>query len=161
MLNWVCITAPNSCSVPSSSWRSPNLPSWRNHSVFLTPTERYRIYKSFVMKFMIFHGYEYKLTNFSWWLLKVSGFDADADDTAWSINIKKGLATSLQVDHSTGDEFGKDENAYMRTVEVFTQRPFMIFIQLNIVRLHLGNRYWYLQHLLLLWSCSQRPLCFD
>jgi len=48
---------------------------------------------------------------------KVSGFDADADDTAWSINIKKGLATSLQVDHSTGDEFGKDENAYMRTVE--------------------------------------------
>ena len=48
---------------------------------------------------------------------KVSGFDADASDSEWSINIKKGLATTLQLDVSTGD-LAKGENAYMRTVEV-------------------------------------------
>jgi len=48
---------------------------------------------------------------------KVSGFDADPADPEWSINIKKGLATTLQVDMSSGANFGKSENAYMRTIE--------------------------------------------
>ena len=52
-------------------------------------------------------------------LVQISGLSADSSDAEWSINIKKGLASTLQVDHSTGDEFGKDENAFMRTVEVF------------------------------------------
>ena len=56
---------------------------------------------------------------FCW--VQVSGFAADASDAPWSINIKKGLATTLQVDHSTGDDFGKDTNAFVRTVEVSIQ----------------------------------------
>lgn len=49
---------------------------------------------------------------------KVTGFDADASDSEWSINIKKGLATTLQLDVSAGDNLAKGENAFVRTVEV-------------------------------------------
>ena len=58
---------------------------------------------------------------------QISGFAADSSDAEWSINIKKGLATTLQVDHSTGENFGKDENAFMRTVEVITFKTFNDF----------------------------------
>ena len=49
---------------------------------------------------------------------KVSGFDADASDPEWSINVKKGLATALQIDASSGGEIGKGENTFMRVLEV-------------------------------------------
>jgi hypothetical protein len=49
---------------------------------------------------------------------QISGFDADASDPEWSINIKKGLATNLQVDAASGSEIGKGENTFLRTVEV-------------------------------------------
>ena len=49
---------------------------------------------------------------------QISGFDADASDPEWSINIKKGLATNLQVDAASGGEIGKGENTFLRTVEV-------------------------------------------
>lgn len=47
---------------------------------------------------------------------KITGFDADASDAEWSINIKKGLATKLQMDVVAG-EIGKGETAFLRTVE--------------------------------------------
>ena len=49
--------------------------------------------------------------------LQITGFDADASDAEWSINIKKGLATKLQMDVVAG-EIGKGDTAYLRTVEV-------------------------------------------
>ena len=52
-------------------------------------------------------------------MVQIYKFEADSSDAEWSINLKKGLATTLQVDHSTGDEFGKGDNAFMHTVEVF------------------------------------------
>ena len=39
-LNWVCTMAWTPCSSRSSSSRNPNLPCWRNHSKYSTPTER-------------------------------------------------------------------------------------------------------------------------
>jgi len=48
---------------------------------------------------------------------KVTGFDADASDSEWSINIKKGLATTLQLDVSAGDNLGKGDNAFVRTIK--------------------------------------------
>ena len=69
-------------------------------------------------------------------LVQISGFAADSKDAEWSVNIKKGLATTLQVDHSTGDEFGKDRNAFMRTVEV------LISTQLQICYIDLTRTTW-------------------
>ena len=40
-LNSVCTTALRTCWNPCSSSRNPNWLFWRNHSNFLTPTERY------------------------------------------------------------------------------------------------------------------------
>ena len=48
---------------------------------------------------------------------QITGFDADSTDAEWSINIKKGLATKLQVDLSAGENFGKGDNAFLRTIE--------------------------------------------
>ncbi|KZR95784.1 Uncharacterized protein APZ42_010249, partial [Daphnia magna] len=41
---------------------------------------------------------------------KITGFDADASDAEWSINIKKALATKLQMDVVAG-EIGKGDTA--------------------------------------------------
>lgn len=48
---------------------------------------------------------------------QITGFDADASDAEWSINIKKALATKLQMDVVAG-EIGKGDTAFLRTVEV-------------------------------------------
>ena len=65
-----------------------------------------------------------QLTIFRWILnhatssyFQITGFDADDSDAEWSINIKKGLATKLQMDVVAG-EIGKGETAFLRTVEV-------------------------------------------
>ncbi len=50
--------------------------------------------------------------------MKINGLNAESSDPDWSINIKKALATMLQVDMATGENFGKGENAYIRSIEV-------------------------------------------
>ena len=58
--------------------------------------------------------------------MQITGFDADASDAEWSINIKKGLATKLQMDVVAG-EIGKGDTAFLRTVEVNKHNcPFVI-----------------------------------
>ena len=63
---------------------------------------------------------------------KVNGFDADPSDPEWSINLKKGLATKLQLDISTGENMGKGDNAFVRDIEVkIPKHTFFFYLSLN------------------------------
>jgi hypothetical protein len=84
--------------------------------------------------------------------LQITGFDADASDAEWSINIKKGLATKLQMDVVAG-EIGKGETAFLRTVEVNRRNcPFIIkrknnFYYFRLIlysHIYLGHCCWYM-----------------
>ncbi|XP_065584795.1 uncharacterized protein LOC136043804 [Artemia franciscana] len=49
---------------------------------------------------------------------KIVAFETDPSDTFWSVSLKKGIASPLQMDVSVGaNELGKNENAYTRTTE--------------------------------------------
>lgn len=64
---------------------------------------------------------------------KVNGLDAESSDPDWSINIKKALATMLQVDLVAGDNFGKGDNAFIRTVEVIIIPIFLLIKMFNLI----------------------------
>ena len=134
--NSVCTMAPTLCLHQWSSWRNPNLPFWRNPSNLLTPTERYGNFNTWLTTAITSLFWLNSDVDSFYWLAQVSGFAVDSSDVEWSVNIKKGLATTLQVDHSTGDEFGKDRNAFMRTVEV------LISTQLQICYIDLTRTTW-------------------
>lgn len=90
---------------------------------FLKKPELVLLEKPFKISFL--NGkVKHELTIFLWIVknvtscyFQITGFDADASDAEWSINIKKGLATKLQMDVVAG-EIGKGDTAFLRTVEV-------------------------------------------